>query len=272
MSPDLPSGAPFFLVDSLPTAGPFLLDGPEGRHASVVRRMRIGEHLVLTAGDGRLALASVTGVSKGSVEVLVEHPTAVPRPAVRVTLVQALPKGERSELAVDLATEAGIDAFVPWAASRCVARWTPAEKAAKGRQRWQAVAREAAKQSRRAVVPSVAPLASTADVVELIAGSAGALVLHEAGSAPITAAELPAAGSLLIVVGPEGGISPQEIEVFRAAGAQVVRLGPEVLRTSTAAAVALGALGVLSHRWVDPTGTAVVDAAVVDTATSGEDR
>ncbi|WP_354527549.1 16S rRNA (uracil(1498)-N(3))-methyltransferase [Nakamurella sp. UYEF19] len=238
------------MVESLPSAGPFVLDGPEGRHASVVRRMRIGEAMVLTSGDGRLAVATVTAVAKGSVQVLVGPVTLVAPPPVIVTLVQALPKGERSELAVDLATEAGVDALVPWAASRCVARWTPAEKAAKGVQRWQTIAREAAKQSRRAVVPAVASMASTADVAGLIAESAGALVLHEAGSVLITDAVLPSAGNLLLVVGPEGGISPQEIDTFRAAGAQVVRLGPEVLRTSTAAAVALGALGVLSHRWV----------------------
>ena len=117
--------------------------------------------------------------------------------------------------------------------------------------RWQGVAREAAKQSRRSTVPKVSPLATTADVCAMIASSTAALVLHEAGSVPITRAELPDSGDLVLVVGPEGGVTPDELTAFRAAGAQVVRLGREVLRTSTAAAVALGALGVLCRRWED---------------------
>lgn len=251
MSPADLAGAPYFLVDTLPAAGNFRLDGPEGRHASVVRRMRAGEILVLTDGCSRIVPATVLLVGRGTVDLAVGDAIVVPQPAIRVTLVQALPKGERSELAVDLATEAGVDALVPWSAGRCVARWSSPDKAAKGVLRWQTVAREAAKQSRRSMIPAVSPLASTAQVCALIAASAGALVLHEAGSVPITRAALPDSGDLVLVVGPEGGVTPEELTAFRAAGAQVVRLGPEVLRTSTAAAVALGALGVLGHRWDD---------------------
>jgi 16S rRNA (uracil1498-N3)-methyltransferase len=173
-----------------------------------------------------------------------------PEPAVRVVLVQALPKGERSDLAVDLATEAGVDEIVPWQSARCVARWTgPPDKAERGRARWQAVARQAAKQSRRSRVPVVRPLAGTDVVAQLVAGATGALVLHESGTAPLASVTIPTAGDLVLIVGPEGGIAPEELAVFERAGAAAVRLGPEVLRTSTAAAVALGALGVLTGRW-----------------------
>lgn len=251
MTPGVPAGAPYFLVDALPPPGPFVLGGAEGRHASVVRRVRPGEVLVLSDGSGRLARATVQVALRGSVELLVDAGIEVPSPELLVTVVQALPKGERSELAVELATEAGVDALVPWAAARCVARWS-ADKAGKGVERWQSVAREAAKQSRRATVPQVAPLAGSAEVAALIARSAGALVLHEAGSVPITAAGLPSSGELVLVIGPEGGVSPDELARFTGAGAQVVRLGPEVLRTSTAAAVALGALGALTRRWAKP--------------------
>lgn len=248
MSPTAIAGAPYFVVAPVPAPGPFLLDGPEGRHASVVRRIRVGEVLVLTDGAGRVAPATVLAVGRGSVELHVEAAFDVPSPAVRVTVVQALPKGERSDLAVELATEAGVDSMVPWSASRCVARWS-GDKAEKGTQRWQSVAREAAKQSRRAVVPPIAPLASTSDVVELIAGSDATLALHEQGSVPIAGVPLPGSGSVLLIIGPEGGISAEELTLFTAAGAHAVRLGPEVLRTSTAATVALGALGVLARRW-----------------------
>jgi 16S rRNA (uracil1498-N3)-methyltransferase len=242
------SGEPYFLVDRLPARGEFRLTGPEGRHAATVRRLRAGESLVLTDGSGGFAPATVAEVGRGELTVDVGPAERLEQPAVRVTLVQAVPKGDRGELAVELATEAGVDALVPWAASRCVARWT-ADRAGHGVERWRAAAREAAKQSRRPFVPQVADLSGTQAVAELIKRAAAALVLHEAASAPLQAAELPQHGDVVLIVGPEGGLTEEELTVFRAAGAVPVRLGPQVLRTSTAGAVALGALGVLTGRW-----------------------
>jgi 16S rRNA (uracil1498-N3)-methyltransferase len=243
------TSAPVFLVDAVPGPGPFLLDGAEGRHAAGVRRMRIGERLVLTDGRGAHAAATVVAVGRADLTVAVAPGAVQAAPRPRVVLVQALPKGERGEVAVELATEAGADAVVPWQAARCVARWADPDRAGKGRARWQATAREAAKQSRRFFVPEVTPLASTPDVAGMISDAAGALVLHESGSVRLTDAPLPSAGDLLLIVGPEGGVAPEELARFTEAGAAVVRLGPEVLRTSTAGAVALGALGVLTGRW-----------------------
>ena len=166
--------------------------------------------------------------------------------------MQALPKSDRSELAVELATEAGADAFVAWQAARCVARWDGAAKVDKGLRRWRAVARSAARQSRRPHIPTVDGVVSTAR-----AGRPGAvprrrstvLVLHESATRPLTDVPVAQADSLMLVVGPEGGITDDELAALTEAGAMVVRLGPTVLRTSTAAAVALGALGVLTSRW-----------------------
>lgn len=242
------SGEPFFLVDDLPPTGPFRLTGPEGRHAATVRRLRVGEPVVLTDGRGGRASATVTAAGRAEVDLEVDRPTFDPAPAVRVTVVQALPKGERGELAVDLATEAGVDAIVPWAARRCVTRWTP-DRAVKGVARWTVTAREAAKQSRRSRVPVVHPVATTAQIAELVRSADRALVLHESATSGLAAGALPREGELVLIVGPEGGIDDEELEVFTAAGAGVVRLGPQVLRTSTAAVVALGALGVLTGRW-----------------------
>ncbi len=241
-------GAPFFVVDPLPPPGPFVLRGAEGRHAATVRRLRPGESLVLTDGAGRIAPASVLAVGRGEVELDVAPAVVVPAPAVGVTLVQALPKGERGELAVELATEAGVDAIVPWAAERCVTRWA-GERAGKAAARWQATAVQAAKQSRRPWIPRVRTLAGTPEVAALVGAARAALVLHESATDGLAGAPLPAAGELILVVGPEGGITEQELAVFRGAGARTVRLGPQVLRTSTAGAVALGALGVLTGRW-----------------------
>lgn len=242
---------PFFLVDAMPAAGEFRLTGPEGRHAAAVRRLRVGETLVLTDGRGSRAAGTVLQVGRGELTVQLDIARMIEPPAVRVTLVQALPKGDRGELAVELSTEAGVDEIVPWAASRCVARWT-ADRADRGHARWQNAAREAAKQSRRSHVPVVHEVASTAALAARIRAAAGALLLHEAAELPLAAVTLPAEGELLVVVGPEGGVSEEELIAFRQAGAVAVRLGPEVLRTSTAGAVALGALGVLTGRWGGP--------------------
>jgi 16S rRNA (uracil1498-N3)-methyltransferase len=172
-------------------------------------------------------------------------------------VVQALPKSERSELAVELATEAGADALVAWQAARCVARWDGA-RAEKGLRRWRAVARAAAQQSRRAYIPSVDGVLSTAALVTRIGEvtSSGGLVLalHESAVGPLTDLSLAQAASLMLVIGPEGGIAPDELAAIVDAGANAVRLGPTVLRTSTAAAVALGALGALTPRWEIPDG------------------
>jgi len=243
------TGGPFFLVDDVPQPGRFRLVGAEGRHAATVRRLRPGESLVLTDGAGRLAPATVVEADRAELTLDVRATEVVGPPAVRVTLVQAVPKGDRGELAVELATEAGVDAVVPWTAARCVARWRSAEQAAKGLGRWRATAREAAKQSRRPFVPEVFEVASTGAVIGLIERAAGALVLHESAGTSLRTAALPETGDVVLIVGPEGGLTGEEVTVFGSAGAVPVRLGAQVLRTSTAAAVALGALGVLTGRW-----------------------
>lgn len=166
-----------------------------------------------------------------------------------MTVVQALPKSDRSELAIELATEAGADAFVAWQSARCVARWD-GPKADKGLRRWSAVARSAARQSRRAYIPTVTGVESTRDLLRRIASTDSVvLALHESATAPF--AEIPVAqsDSVILIIGPEGGIADDEIAALTDAGAHAVRLGPTVLRTSTAAAVALGALGALTSRW-----------------------
>lgn len=239
-----------FFVDALPPPGPFELGGEEGRHAAGVRRLRTGEHLVLSDGAGAWAAGTVRSAGTRSLVVDLGPATVDPPSRVRVLLVQALPKGERADLAVELATEAGVDEIVPWQSARCVARWDgDADKAARGREKWQRTAREAAKQSRRHRIPQVHPLAGADEVTRLIAGADSGLILHGAGAIPLTDIDLPRNGTIVLIVGPEGGLTGAEIELFERAGARAVRLGPEVLRTSTAAAVALGALGVLTGRW-----------------------
>ncbi|OBB26779.1 16S rRNA (uracil(1498)-N(3))-methyltransferase [Mycolicibacterium elephantis] len=243
-----------FYVEALPEPGGLaVVDGDEGFHAANVRRIRAGERLDLGDGAGEMAhcLVEETGKARLTARVLDRRSVAPASPTV--TVVQALPKSDRAELAVELATEAGADAFLAWQATRCVARWDGAAKVDKGLRRWGSVARAAARQSRRAYIPEVGGLVSTAQLVarvrDEIAAGAVVLALHESATQRLTDVALAQADSLMLIVGPEGGIADEEIEALSEAGAVAVRLGPTVLRTSTAAAVALGALGVLTGRW-----------------------
>ena len=243
-----------FYVAALPEVGGLaVVDGDEGFHAANVRRIRPGEELDLGDGAGTVAQCVVEGASKGRLEARVLSRRTVEPTSPPVTVVQALPKSDRSELAVELATEAGADAFVAWQSERCVARWDGPAKVEKGLRRWEAVARSAARQSRRPHVPAVTSLVSTPELVAAVgattASGAVVLVLHESATEPLTDVGLERANGVTLVVGPEGGITDDEVAALSAAGATVVRLGPTVLRTSTAAAVALGALGVLTPRW-----------------------
>jgi len=244
------SSPPVFLAEALPAEGTeTMLTGPEGRHAATVRRLRAGERLMLTDGQGELALCDVLETGRDQLRLRVLRRTIEPAPALRVTLAQALVKGQGGELSVELATEAGVDAVLPWRADRCVARWDCGPRGAKALSRWREAAREAAKQSRRGWVPEVAEPVSTPMLGQRVAAAAGCLVLHESAADPLPLVPLPAAGELVLVVGPEGGITEAELATLTAAGGRPVRLGPGVLRSSSAGAVALGAIGALSQRW-----------------------
>jgi 16S rRNA (uracil1498-N3)-methyltransferase len=244
--------APVFLVPAAALDGSpsrVALDGPEGRHAVSVRRLVPGEEVVLTDGAGRGAFGSVAAVEgKDVLHVDVREVRTEAAPAPSVTVVQALPKGDRGELAVETMTEAGVDVVVPWAAARCVTQWR-AERGAKSLAKWRATAREAAKQSRRLRFPEVTEAMTTRQVAELLGAADFAGVLHEEGASPLAAAALPAAGSLVLVVGPEGGVAPEELAAFAAAGAPAYRLGPTVLRTSTAGVAATALLLTRTGRW-----------------------
>ncbi|MGW5052313.1 16S rRNA (uracil(1498)-N(3))-methyltransferase [Actinokineospora sp. NPDC004072] len=238
-----------FLVDTLPAGGAFTLDGPEGRHAAAVRRLRPGEELLVSDGRGAVARCSVTAAAKDALDLAVLERWTEPEPAPRVVVAQALAKGDRGELAVELATEAGADEIIPWRAHRSIARWDDGPRGDKALSRWRSTAREAAKQSRRARLPEVTAPADLRALSQRVGESALCLVLEADQATALSAVPLPTAGDILLVVGPEGGITPTELDTLTSAGAIPVRLGPTILRTSTAAAVALGALGALTHRW-----------------------
>lgn len=224
------------------------LTGPEGRHAATVRRLRPGERVDLTDGRGRYALCTVASAGRDTLDLDVTERRDVPEPRTYLTVVQALAKGERGELAVETMTEVGVDVIVPWEAAHCVARWR-GDRAAKGLTRWRTTAREAAKQARRAWFPEVTELAATGEVARRLAAADLAVVLHEDAAEPLSALDVPESGEIVAVVGPEGGLTGAEVAAFGEAGARPVRLGPTVLRTSTAGAAAAAVLQARCGRW-----------------------
>ncbi len=222
--------------------------GDEAHHAVAVRRLRVGEPVVLTDGAGTSVTATVASTGKRVFAATVTdvRTTAPAEPAVVV--VQALPKGERGELAVEVLTEVGVAEIVPWAAERCVAVWK-GERATKSLARWRSTAREAAKQARRSWFCEVAALTTTPELTALVAAADLAVVLHEESSVPLASVAVPASGRIVVVVGPEGGLTDDEVATLVAAGATSVRLGAEVLRTSTAGVAAVAALLARTPRW-----------------------
>lgn len=242
---------PQHVVDSLAgvaVGAALTVDGDEAHHAVVVRRLRVGERLQLADGLGRIATAEVSATAKREFTVVVQAVEDRPEPLPRFTVVQALPKGDRGELAVEVLTEIGVARIVPWAAERSVAVWK-GERAQKSLAKWQATAREAAKQSRRAWHPEVQPLASTDDIAALVGQVDVAIVLHEDATESLAALALPPDGEIVLVVGPEGGLTDEEVTRLVGAGAVAVGLGAEVLRTSTAGVAAVAALLARTPRW-----------------------
>jgi 16S rRNA (uracil1498-N3)-methyltransferase len=224
-----------------------VLDGDEGRHAVVVKRIRVGEQVALTDGAGTTVLATVTATDRSALTATVDETRSAPRELPRVVVVQAIPKGDRGELAVEMLTEVGVDVVVPWAADRCVAVWR-GDRAAKSLARWRSTAYEAAKQARRSWFPEVTDMVGRDEVVALLDNASVPVVLHEAASGPLADLPVPGRGEIVIVVGPEGGISEQELAAFAEVGAEPVRLGSSVLRTSTAGVAATAAL-LARTRW-----------------------
>ena len=244
---------PVFLVDTAALAADRIrLDGPEGRHAAAVRRIREGETVDLSDGLGLRVRCEVEEVvGKDALLCRVRERLSEPEPRPRITVLQALPKRDRGELAVEMMTEAGVDTIVPWSARRCVTQWK-GDRGAKALAKWRAAAREAGKQARRARLPEVTEPVDLKGAADLLAEADLAVVLHEDGAERLAALPLPgpkAAGGIVLAVGPEGGVSDDELAVFDEAGAVRALLGSSVLRTSTAGVAALSVLQARTGRW-----------------------
>ncbi len=224
-----------------------VLTGAEAHHAATVRRVRVGETVTIGDGAGAWHTGECVEVQPKRVVVRITARASVAAATPRLVMVQALAKGDRDERAVQAATELGVDEIVPWQAARSVSRWDAA-KIAKGLARWRAIVREAAKQAHRAWLPVVSEPLTTKQLASRADGTM-MLVLEPSASTPLTSLVLPEAGEVVLVIGPEGGIAPEELELLAGAGAQIVRLGDTVLRTSTAGPAALAVAAVALGRW-----------------------
>jgi 16S rRNA (uracil1498-N3)-methyltransferase len=220
------------------------ITGTEGHHAAAVRRIEVEESVLVTDGAGSAVRGPAVSVGKNLVQVRVVERLAAPARRHRWVAVQALIKGPRADSVVETLTELGVDEIIGWQASRSIVRWAP-DKREKALEKWRATAREATKQSRRFTVPQVS-FATTAQVCARIAGAQGAFVLHESATGVIHPADLPGAGEVVMIVGPEGGISPEELDAFTGSGAVPVLVADAVLRASTAPVVGLAQLQALA--------------------------
>jgi 16S rRNA (uracil1498-N3)-methyltransferase len=235
------------LVEGAAPGGSLVLDGPEGRHAATVRRVTAGEQVMLADGLGLRVTCDVVDAAKAELGLRIVEVVHEPEPSPRFVLVQALAKGDRDDQAVEAATELGVDEIVPWQASRCIVQWR-GDRGEKSRHKWETTVQAATKQSRRGRMPVVAQLATTSALVARVQAAAAAYVLHEDATSSLAGQVLPTEGDVLVVVGPEGGITPEEVAELEAAGAMTVRLGHSVLRSSSAGPAALAVLSA-TRRW-----------------------
>ncbi|MGO4805294.1 16S rRNA (uracil(1498)-N(3))-methyltransferase [Arthrobacter sp. 2MCAF15] len=249
--------APGTLDQQVPGSA-FVLEGPEARHAVTVKRIAVGETVDIADGAGKRLTGTVTAVAPAELTVECVDVADEPRPGIQLVLVQALAKGDRDELAAETATELGIDAVVPWQAERSIVRWK-AERAAKAHAKWQSVVTAAAKQARRAWIPEVRAAVDSTGLQTAVAAADLAVILHEDAVRPLRnvleswleTAPAGDAGSreVLLIVGPEGGISPREVTRLCDAGAVTALLGNHVLRSSTAGPAATVLANDILGRW-----------------------
>ncbi len=235
-----------FFVPSLPANGPVLLDGDEAHHALVVTRLGFGEELLLSDGAGAWARGRISSASKRSADIEIIERGVTPQNTPRLTIVQGIPKSDRIKETIELLTEAGADRIIPWSAARSIAKFQSDSLS-----KWQSGALAAAKQSRRFWIPEVTEARTTPQLATVLA-DARILVLHESASATFSQSvdqSWSSASEIAVVIGPEGGLSDNELAVFTERGATIVSMGTPVFRSAHAGIAALSALQTALGRW-----------------------
>ena len=232
-----------FFVDDLPTkvGQIYEFDNEDANHAVRVLRMKAGEIFMLSDGQGSWSQVKAFAVKKKSIEVEVVAAGFQEELPTTITVVQALPKSDRAKEAIELLTEAGVDRIVPWQASRSIG---------KASDKFSVTAREASKQSRRLRIPTVTEIATTEQICEAIKLSDLAVVFHESSAIKLSdAVSSHNVTNLLIIIGPEGGITPTELDQFIDAGAKTALMGRPILRSAHAGIAAVSAISALLKVW-----------------------
>jgi len=232
-----------FFVDDLPTTvgGLYEFANDDANHAIRVLRMQTGVEFMLSDGQGSWSQVVATEVKKKSMQVRVIDSGFQQPLATTITVVQALPKGDRAKEAIELLTEAGVDRIVPWASARSIG---------KGSEKFAITAREASKQSRRFRIPEVTETATTAQICEAIKVSDLAIAFHESATSKLSdQVSSHNVEHLLIIIGPEGGLTDEEIAAFTDAGAKVALMGRPILRSAHAGIAAVSAVSALLKVW-----------------------
>ncbi len=234
-----------FFVDDLPTTvgSTYEFSNEDAFHAIKVLRLSAGEVFTLGDGDGRWSKVVAEKVNKKSMTVKVLDSGFEEPLAQHFTIVQAVPKGDRVKESIELSTEGGVDRIIMWKSARSIGR--SEDKLEK----LQMTAREASKQSRRLRIPLVTSATSIDALVDEIAKADLALVLHESATAAISSSVTQGAARILLIIGPEGGLTDEEVESFAAAGAKVVLLGRPILRSAHAGLAALAAVNTALSVW-----------------------
>ncbi len=231
-----------------------MIDGEDAHHLLKVMRMKAGDEIIVCDGLGKSARAKLTVLQAGQAEAdITEWLEASAEPLWKVTVAQSLPKGDKLETVIQKGTEVGAAAFIPFQSDRSIVQYD-GKKEEKRRQRWSKIAKEAAEQAHREIIPHIGEVHSWKQLLQRMAefdlvlfcyekegGAAGSGIADAARSFHRSRGEGQEA-SILLVVGPEGGFTSQEAEQALAGGAQLAGLGKRILRTETAALVGLTCL------------------------------
>jgi 16S rRNA (uracil1498-N3)-methyltransferase len=232
-----------FFVDDLPVkvGQSYEFDNEDANHAIRVLRMAAGDVFMLADGTGAWSQVKAFAIKKKSMEVEVIATGFQEALPTTITVVQALPKSDRAKEAIELLTEAGVDRIVPWAATRSIGKVS---------EKFAVTAREASKQSRRLRIPEVTDIATTEQICEAIKLSDLAIAFHESSDVKLSdSISSHNVAHLLIIIGPEGGITSSELEAFKAAGAKVALMGRPILRSAHAGIAAVAAVSALLKVW-----------------------
>ncbi len=234
-----------FFVDQLSSGTTQELGGDEGHHAVAVMRLGIGEQIKIADGAGNWVSGTITEVNKKSLKIDVAQRGSAQAGKPELIVVQAVTKSDRTKEMLELLTVGGADQIIPWQAERCISKWQKDSA-----QKWESAIKEAAKQSRRVKLPVLGDEVTTNQLIKLFQPADKVVILHESASIGISQLNLSNEfARIIIIIGPEGGISDAEISQLEVAGAVTARMGELVLRSAHAGFAALSAIQSSIGRW-----------------------